>query len=149
MVLRAGLIGIVLGMIMCNGITIAFTSGETGLALVAPRLEEEFGLAAAFILQTIVSGILGFVMFATTAVYYSERFSILSATLIHGSIAMVSMALVSYFLWWTDRTVKGTLLFLLFILMIYLLIWFSITLSFKIRVDQINRAIEERRSGKR
>ena len=147
-ILKLAIIGFIMGAFIGNGITAAFASSADGFVIVAPQLSEEYGYVTAIILQTVVSGLLGIITFAGTVVYYSERFSIAAATLIHMSLSMVTMALVSNFLWWTDRTLEGTLLFLLFIFMIYVLIWVSITVSYSIQIRQINEALEKRRSGK-
>ena len=88
------------------------------------------------------------VTFGTTIVYYDDRFGITSATLIHMAISLISVAVVSNLLWWTDRTLAGTAFFMVYILMLYLLIWTSMFISCRMDIRRINESIEKRRSGK-
>lgn len=141
--------GFVLGIVICNGISLAFASGNAGLSLVSERLSEEFGEAGAITIQVLVTGLVGIATFGGTIVYYSERFGITSATLIHMAIAIGAMDTVAYALWWFDRTVTGILLFTLYLLMIYLLIWVSIVISYCMQIREINEILERRRSEKK
>jgi len=145
---RLAIIGFLVGMVVGNGITMSFASSSEGISLVAAELADEFGYVPAVIMQTMVSGLAGAVCFGGTYVYQSERYGILSATLIHMALAMCTMIPVANLLWWTDRTLEGSLLFLAFISMIYLLIWVSIYASYRAEVRRINDALEKRRSGK-
>ena len=142
------IIGFAIGMVVGDGIMFALSSTEDGLSLASPELADEIGYAAAVAVQTIVSGILGMVTFGTTIVYYDDRFGITSATLIHMAISLISVAVVSNLLWWTDRTLAGTAFFMVYILMLYLLIWTSMFISCRMDIRRINESIEKRRSGK-
>lgn len=145
---QLAVIGFLVGMVVGNGITMSFASSSEGISLVAAELADEFGYVPAVILQTIVSGIAGAICFGGTYVFQSEKYGILSATLIHMALAMCTMIPVANLLWWTDRTLEGSLFFLAFISMIYLLIWVSIYSSYKAEVRKINDALEKRRYGK-
>jgi len=140
--------GFVMGIVICNGISLAMSSGDGGLSLVSERLSEEYGEAAAIAIQVLVTGLVGIVTFGGTIVYYSERFGITSATLIHMVVSIGVMDTVAYILWWFDRTTTGILLFTLYLFMIYLLIWFSILISYRMQIKEVNDILERRRSGK-
>ena len=145
---RLAIIGFLVGMVVGNGITMSFASSSEGISLVAAELADNLGYVPAVIMQTIVSGIAGAVCFGGTYVYQSERYGILSATLIHMALAMCTMIPVANLLWWTDHTLEGSLLFLAFISTIYLLIWVSIYASYRAEIRKINEALEKRRSEK-
>ncbi len=147
-IMMLAIIGFAIGMVVGDGIMFALSSTEDGLSLASPELADEIGYAAAVAVQTIVSGILGMVTFGTTIVYYDDRFGITSATLIHMAISLISVAVVSNLLWWTDRTLAGTAFFMVYILMLYLLIWTSMFISCRMDIRRINESIEKRRSGK-
>ena len=147
-IMMLAIIGFAVGMVVGDGIMFALSSTEDGLSLASPELVDEIGYAAAVAVQTIVSGILGMVTFGSTVVYYDDRFGITSATLIHMAISLISVAVVSNLLWWTDRTLAGTAFFMVYILMLYLLIWTSMFISCRMDIRRINESIEKRRSGK-
>ena len=145
--MRLGVIGFLLGMLIGNGMTVLFSSGEE-LILVSPELSEEFGYVTAVILQTVISGLVGAIIFSGTMVFYSEGFGITSATFIHMGITLVTMLPMANFLWWTGRTLEGTMVFLGMILIMYLLVWTSVYTSYRIQIQRINESLEKRRSGK-
>lgn len=146
--LMLSVIGFILGMFMCTGITMMFASTADHIVLVAPELSERFGKTLAIIVQMIIGGIIGAVAFVSTKVYYDERLSIVAATLIHMAISMSVLLIGGYFLEWVGHTVEELMLFMILPVCIYVLIWFSVYMSYRIQIRQINESLERRRSGK-
>ena len=145
---RLAVFGFFLGMVIGNGITMAFASSSDGIHIVAPNLADEFGEALAIVIQTIVSGLLGAVCFGGTIVFHSERLGLTLATFIHMVLAMSSVLVVGNILWWIDRSLEGNLFFALFMFMIYILIWSSVFISYKVEISKINKSLENRRGRK-
>ena len=148
LLITLGIMGFILGMVMCNGITIMFASTADRIVIVAPELSDMFGEPLAIFLQTLIGGVIGLVAFSATIVYYDERFNLIAATLIHMVISMTVLLLGAYFLKWIGPTVGELLLFLILPLTIYVLIWFSVYVSYRVQVRQINEALEKRQSGR-
>ena len=147
-VLKIALIGFLLGVLAADGIAFVFGSVDGDISFVAPELAAQYGEAAAIALQTILGGLMGVVTFTGTLVYHSERYSLLAATLIHMAIAMAAVLSVAYFLYWIRHTLESCLLFLFIMFIIYAVIWFSVYISYRIQIQQINESLERKRSGK-
>ena len=148
LLLRLSIIGFIIGMVFCDAITIMFASTGDKIVFVAPELSEKLGEPLAIIVQTLAGGVVGFVAFFATRVYYDDRFSLISATLIHMVISVTALVIAGYFLGWIGNTIEDLLLFLILPAMIYVLIWFSVYMSYRISIQRINESIERKRSGK-
>ena len=146
--IRLAVVGFVLGIIIGDILVVAFTASE-GISLAAPELIEEFGYVPAVILQTLLSGVLGCICFGATIVYYKDEYSILEATCIHMVIAFCTLIPVSNFLWWTGRVMEGNIVVLAMGVCAYVMIWFSVYMSYRIQIQKINEALERRNSGKK
>ncbi len=139
--------GFFLGMIIGDAITAVFASSD-GIVFAAPELTEQFGYIPAVIIQTVLSGILGAIAFGVTIVYHMEKYSILAATCIHMVAAYATMIPIANILWWTGRTVEGNVVIIVMTLCMYVMIWFSVYMSYRIEIQKINESLERRRSGK-
>ena len=146
--IRLAVVGFVLGIIIGDIMVVAFTASE-GISLAAPELIEEFGYVPAVILQTLLSGVLGCICFGATIVYYKDEYSILEATCIHMVIAFFTLIPISNFLWWTGRVMEGNIVILAMGICAYVMIWFSVYMSYRIQIQKINEALERRNSGKK
>ena len=148
LLLRLSIIGFIIGMVFCDAIAIMFASTGDKIVFVAPELSEKLGEPLAIIVQTLAGGVVGFVAFYATRVYYDDRFSLISATLIHMVISVTTLVIAGYFLGWIGNAIEDLLLFLILPAMIYVLIWFSVYMSYRISIQRINESIERKRSGK-
>lgn len=146
--IRLAVVGFVLGIIIGDILVVAFTASE-GISLAAPELIEEFGYVPAVILQTLLSGVLGCICFGATIVYYKDEYNILEATCIHMVIAFCTLIPISNFLWWTGRVMEGNIVVLAMGVCAYVVIWFSVYMSYRIQIQKINEALERRNSGKK
>ena len=146
--LKIGLIGALIGMLLGNGIAMIFGSHDGNIVMVAPELSDSYGMSLAIILQTVVCGVLGFLEFAATRIYYTDKYNLLQQTLAHMTLSMILILSAAYFLHWIDGTVFSLVLFLVLIVMMYFFIWFSNYISSRIQVQRINELIEERHRSK-
>ncbi|MBQ7700927.1 MAG: DUF3021 domain-containing protein [Candidatus Methanomethylophilaceae archaeon] len=146
--LKMAILGFVMGVIMGDAITMLFASTSDQLIFVSQSLSDRFGDTMAFIIQSLVSGVVGFIAWYSTKAYYDERFSIIAATLIHMVITMSALIIAGYFLGWIGPNAEGLLMFLVLPLVIYTMIWFSIYMSYRMKIQQINESLKRRRSGK-
>ena len=147
--LRMGIPGFVIGMLIGNVLTLTFSAMQGETFLVAPALAEELGEVPAVILQCLLSGLVGFVGTVGTFVYYDERIGHSAATIAHCLMCLAVFLPTAHILWWSDRTLEGALLFAALIICMYALMWFAVYTQSRIQIKEINRMLEERRSGKR
>ncbi len=145
--IRLAALGFILGMFIGDILVVAFTASE-GISLAAPELIDEFGYVPAVIIQTLLSGVLGCICFGATIVYYKDEYGILAATCIHMLIAFLALIPISNFLWWTGRVMEGNIVVLAMGICAYVMIWFSVYMSYRIQIQKINEALERRNSGK-
>ena len=145
--IRLAALGFILGMIIGDILVVAFTASE-GISLAAPELIDEFGYVPAVIIQTLLSGVLGCICLGATIVYYNDEYSILAATCIHMVIAFLTLIPISNFLWWTGRVMEGNIVVLAMGICAYVMVWFSVYMSYRIQIQKINEALERRNSGK-
>lgn len=145
--LRLGIIGAIVGLVILNVIFLlsSIIPSEGGTI---PDIEMKLGRAGAWIVESIVSAAFGFIVMYSTRVYYSERFSIAVATLIHACITFAIFLPVAYYFGWAGDTDRGFIMFAVFFALIYVLIWVSIQTSYVIQVKRINESLERKRSGK-
>ena len=97
-------------------------------------------------LQIIIPGTMGAVNVATTRIYDSERFNILSATLTHMVIVLTATVSAGWFMGWFGPSLRGTVLFTCAMLVGYFFIWFMIYINTKKEADVINGLLEKRRN---
>ena len=148
LMLRMAVIGFIMGVVFGDAITMLFASTPDHLAFVSQDMSDRYGDTAALIIQSLVSGIVGFIAFYGTIVYYDERFNIITATLIHMAISLTALLSAGYFLGWIGTTIEDLMLFLVLPLVMYFMIWFSVYISYRMKIEQINEALERRRSGR-
>ena len=145
--LRLGLIGFVMGAFMEFLIVAMINMGQGGFSLIAGNLSDRYGDTVAVILQILLPGVMGAINFATTFVYNSDRFNILSATVTHASIVIITILSVGGFMEWFELSFAGVAIFLALMMAIYFMIWFLMYSKSKAQIEQINETLEKRRSG--
>ena len=145
--LRLGIIGFVMGAFMEFLIVAMINMGQGGFSLIAGNLSDRYGDTVAVILQILLPGVMGAINFATTFVYNSDRFNILSATVTHASIVIITILSVGGFMEWFELSFAGVAIFLALMMAIYFMIWFLMYSKSKAQIEQINETLEKRRSG--
>jgi len=147
-ILMLAVMGFVLGALLEFFMVMLFASTDDGLVLIDPGLAERYGEPLTLALQIIIPGTMGAVNVATTRIYDSERFNILSATLTHMVIVLTATLSTGWFMGWFGPSLTGTVMFTLAMLVGYFFIWFMIYINTKKKTDLINELLEKRRDGK-
>ena len=141
-------VGFILGALLSCFMVMLFDSTDDNLVFIAPNLAERYGDALALVFQIVLPGIMGAVNVATTRIYDSERFNILSATVTHMIIVLAATLSTGWFMGWFGPSFRGTILFTMAMLVGYFLIWFMIYINTKKQSDLINELLEKRREPK-
>lgn len=97
----------------------------------------------AFVIQAIMSGLLGMVGMGGATVYKIEEWSLLRATVTHASAVLFMFFLTGFTLRWFSLKEPGDLIIttLIYIVM-YILIWLKNYLFYKSQITEINRELE-------
>ena len=144
--LRLGIIGFILGALVEFLIVAMINIGNGGFSLIAGNLSERYGNAVALILQIMLPGLMGGINFAATFVYNSDRFNIVTATITHATIVLITILSVGSFMEWFELTFASVAIFLALMTAIYIMIWFLMYSKSKAEIERINEALEKRRS---
>ena len=147
-ILMLALVGFVLGALLEFFMVMLFASTDDNLVFIDPALAEKYGGPLTVALQIIIPGTMGAVNVATTRIYDSERFNILSATLTHMVIVLTATVSTGWLMGWFGPSLRGTILFTLAMLVGYFFIWFMIYINTKKEADMINELLEKRRDPK-
>ena len=141
-------IGFSFGILICTIITSVITTAsinDGNTYFCDPTFSSMFSNEiVAFIIQMIVSGLLGAICMGGTVVYEIEEWSVLKATATHFLIANGMFILTATFLkWWSINDWVSNLIFIGIILLMYILIWLIQYVIYKIEVKKIKRDIKE------
>ena len=147
--LKLGIIGFIMGVLVEFMVTAMINLGLGDFSLIAGNLSKRYGDIAAIILQIMLPGLMGAVNFATTFVYNSDRFNIVTATVTHGAIVLVTVLSVGGFMEWFELNPASIAMFTFLMIAIYFVIWFLMYSKSKAQVNEINEALERRRSDQK
>ena len=145
--LLRGLLGFPMGIFLSVSVTIliSLTLGTGEYNPVVPDLinitNSELN---AVILQYILSGVLGFMFAAGSAVFEVEQFSLVKQVVIHFFISVFTMFPIAYILRWMDHSVRGIVTYVGIFLFLYVVIWIIQYLTWKKKILQINKKLEEK-----
>lgn len=138
---RAGL-GFLLGILVGNLISIF--SGWPDALVTEMLLQKAGGLCAAFLWQTVLSGVLGAVSFAGMSLYEIESWSLLRIAVVHYLLIEAVYTPVAFALGWRD-SLSGMLLWLLFSAVVYLIIFLIMCAVYRRQVQELNALNEQRK----
>ena len=144
--LKLGIIGFVMVVLMEFLITAMINMDNGGFSFIAGNLSERYGVVAAIILQIMLPGLMGAINFTTTFVYNSDGFNIVTATSTHGAIVLITVLSVGGFMEWFELNPASIAVFTVLMMVIYFVIWFLMYSKSKAQVNEINEALERRRS---
>ena len=133
----AGL-GVLIGITVCNIITIAVSND---VPVTASLIERAGSMKAAFIIQTVLTGIYGALCMGTTVLYDAEKLPLAAASLIHCVICVCPFVPLSLFLGWSAGAVE---VFIAAAMQTagYFLIWLIIYLRYKKEIKDLNEMNE-------
>lgn len=137
---RAGL-GFLLGIAVGN----LMTGLMSGPGLVASELLARIGsVHAAFLLQTLLTGLLGAVSFAGTLLYEIEGWPLLRTAVVHYLIIELVYLPIGFFLGWYARAGEA-LVWLAICAVVYLIIFLILSLIYRRQVKELNEWNDQRK----
>ncbi len=140
-------VGFIVGAIMGNLITLFVNLGYgEGVNIVPPHQVEVMGYALAIILQTILSGLLGFVCIGGILFYDIESWSLLKATIVHSVSILISFIVVFTTLQWVPFTLVSCLVIATIVLVVFALIWVIMYFLWKKEVEKMNEDLKAYKS---
>ncbi len=138
-------LGVIIGTIItCVSATYSYADGVTHICAV--ELVEACGgnELAAFVIQAIVSGLMGLEGMGLSVVYRIEEWSLLKATVVHFAVTVTCFYATAFSLcWWTVKDVGMNLFMLGIFLAEYVLIWVINYLVSKARIARINKDLKK------
>lgn len=135
---RAGL-GFLLGIAIGNVMAAIFTSPDV---VSAALLAKAGTRSAALLLQTLGSGVIGAVAFASVSFYDIERWSLLQTAVVHFIVIEAAYLPVALWLGWLEGT-KETLIWLLSGAVTYLIIFLIMSAIYRAQVRKLSRMQEQ------
>jgi hypothetical protein len=142
-----GMLGFPMGIFLSISITILISlslgTGEYN-PVVPTLIDVTKSELNAVILQYILSGILGFMFAAGSTVFEVEQFSLVKQVVIHFFISVFTMLPIAYILRWMDHSIGGIVSYVGVFLIIYVVIWMIQYMSWKKKIHEINKKLEEK-----
>lgn len=145
--LLRGLLFIPSGIFISVTITmlISLIKGQGEYYSVVPTLIETTGSEMnAFVLQYILSGTIGFVFAAASAIFEVEHWSFTKQTILHFLISSTTVITVAYICHWMERTVQGVISYIIIFVIIYVIIWVMQYFFYRNRIKQINEKLQNK-----
>ncbi len=138
------LIGAAIGQLISTAIAIGISLyiGKGSYLPVDPSLIESLGTELnAVIAQTVFSLLYGALCGGASCIFEVEGWSLTRQTVTHLVLSSIVALPIGYFLNWIEHSALGILSFFGIFIGIYAIIWISIYLSIKIRLNSINKAL--------
>ena len=134
-VLKFAGIGFLVGVALCNFITIIASDGALP---VTPALVDKIGGARlAMLLQSLLSGLYGAICMAGVLLYDTDRLPLAAATLLHCLMCIIPFAPLSLLLGWSDG-IEGVLIMALFQLAAFFLVWLIMYARYRAEIKKMN-----------
>jgi cellulose synthase/poly-beta-1,6-N-acetylglucosamine synthase-like glycosyltransferase len=144
--IKRALLGFPLGVFASTTIVlaIALARGDSAFSAAAPDLVRITGsVTGAFLLQYVLSGILGSTFAGASIIFQVDNWSLLRQTVTHFAITFAVMMVVATTCQWAPASTIGLAVYIGVYIMIYVLIWASVTLYWRRRVAQVNAALPQ------
>ena len=137
---RAGF-GFILG--MAAGNLIACLTGHPNIVS-SSLLERAGSLYAAFLWQTLLSGVIGLVAFAGVSVYDIDRWSLLAADVVHYVGYMVFFLPIAFFLGWLGSAAEAVVMAAI-LLGVHTVIFLVMCAYYRAQARELNQLNKERK----
>lgn len=136
-------LGFMVGVVMTSVITTLVIS-DGNIHFVTPGFMKFIGNPlAAFIIHSLVCGILGTIMLGSAYIYEIDRWTLLKATIIHFIVIVISFYLTVFFLrWFAPTNIKAIITSLIIFIVTYTIIWLIMYLSYKSQIKEINQNLK-------
>ena len=139
------LTGAPIGLSVCMGITIVISLivGDGTYYPVAPELTKICGNEMNAVLVQTIAGILYGVIFSGSSIIWEmEHWSLLRQTITHLVIVSVTTLPIAYLMHWMAHSILGVLAYMGTFFVIYVIIWASIYLSIRNKLNKINAKVQ-------
>lgn len=146
-ILKRALWGIPIGITIASiiAIIISYVIPGGGYSPCVPELITQFNNEiTAVTVQTILAGLLGAVFSAASLIWEIDRWSIAKQTGIYFIVISAAMLPVAYINHWMQHTLAGFLIYLGIFLLIFMVVWISLFMFWKKKIDKLNRNIRNR-----
>ena len=136
--------GVIIGVLITATLT-SLSMGDGTVYLCTPDFTRFIGdPLLAFVVEAVLSGVLGAVAMGTSAIYYIEEWSIIRATATHFIITMTTYFAVAFFCRWLHpRDIGYNLIIFSILVIVYTFIWLYNYLTSKNDVEEINKELAE------
>lgn len=122
---------------------ISLIIGEGNYFAASPQIIEVYkGELNAVILQFGLSGILGSIYAAASLIWDIDNWSILKQTVTHFWVISLGLLPIAYLLYWMEHSLKGILVYFGVFISMYIFIWMSLYISYKIKIKNINSSLK-------
>lgn len=146
-----GLLGFPIGVFISTTIGICISAAAGGgdknfYSAIAPQMAQTFGgVFPAVVAQYFLSGVIGFIAVAGSAIFQIERWSYTRQILTHFLLLVGSFTPISIACGWYDTSAGawGIVGYLLLFIAIYAVIWLCCTLYWKHRVRSLNGKMKQ------
>ncbi len=139
-------LGFLIGIVVGN--VIAFLPvllGKRDFTLVSPVLTEKLGSEeSAFLVQTLLSGLLGAVSFAGMLFYKRDDWSMIQSAAVHWLLILLFYFPIALYCGWISEEPREMLIMVLVMTAVYVLIWLFMNLRYRKQVKELNRKLEGR-----
>ncbi len=98
----------------------------------------------AVLVQTIAGILYGAMFGGTSLIWEMEHWSLLRQTITHLIIVSVTTLPIAYLMHWMAHSIFGMLAYMGTFFVIYVIIWVSIYLSIRNKLDKINAKVQSR-----
>jgi len=142
-----GILGFPLGIFLAVTITmlISIIKGTGQYYSVVPELiNRTHNEVNAFVLQYILSGLLGFAFAAGSAVFEVEDWSITKQTVIHFFISTIAIFPIAYTCRWMDNSVGGIATYISVFILTYAIVWVVQYSVWKKKIKEINGKLQQK-----
>ncbi|MBO5166500.1 MAG: DUF3021 domain-containing protein [Lachnospiraceae bacterium] len=137
--------GAPIGFTICVGITIVISLivGDGTYYPVVPELTKICGNEMnAVLVQAIVGLLYGAMFGGTSLIWEMEHWSLLRQTITHLVIVSVTTLPIAYLMHWMAHSILGVLAYMGTFFVIYVIIWVSIYLSIRSKLNKINTKVQ-------
>ena len=122
-------------------IEISLSIGDGKYYAVVPELVEDFGSEInAVLIQAVLSMVYG-AAFGGASVIWDTDWSLTKMTVSHFMICSAATFPTAWFMRWMDHSLIGALKYFGIFIVIYAIIWISMYLSIKKRINEINEKV--------
>ena len=147
-ILKYAGIGFLIGIAVENIIALfPFLFGKREFSPVPQALTEKLGSAeSAFLIQTLLSGLLGAVSFAGMLFYERDDWPMIQSAVIHWLLIMLFYFPIALYCGWISEDPREMLIMALIMTAAYVLIWLFMFLRYRKQADELNQELDRRES---